>query len=74
MVVEEDRVCAIADGMVGLTGVYVDGEYGVNDGEGQDVELRLEETPNSKRDAPALRSVFAVLVLLRRWEVRLCAC
>lgn len=69
MVVKEDGVCAIADGMVGLTGVDVYREYGMNDCEGQDVKLRLEKVPNSKRDAPALSSLFAVRVLLRRWEV-----
>lgn len=69
MVVKEDGVCAIADGMVGLTGMDVYGEYGMDDCEGQDVKLRLEKVPNSKRDAPALSSLFAVQVLLCGWEV-----
>lgn len=64
MVVEEDGVCAIAYGMIGLTGVNVYGEYCMNDYEGQDVKLRLEKVPNSKCDAPALSSLFAFLVLL----------
>jgi len=34
MVVEEDGVCAVADGMVGLACMDVDGEYCVDDCEG----------------------------------------
>lgn len=74
VVVKEDGVCAIADGMVSLAGMDVYGEYGMNDCEGQDVKLRLEKVPNSKRDAPALSSLFASQVLLRGREVRLRQC
>lgn len=74
MMVEEDGVCAIADGMVCLAGVDIDGEYGMDNCEGQDVKLRLEKVPNSKCDAPALGSLFAFLVLFCRWEVWLCTC
>lgn len=74
MMVEEDGVCAIADGMVGLAGMDVDGKYRVYDCKGQDVKLRLEKVPNPKRDAPALSSLLAVLILLSGWEVWLCAC
>ena len=34
MVVEEDGVSAIADGMVGLAGVDIDREYGMDNCEG----------------------------------------
>jgi hypothetical protein len=74
VVVKEDGVCAVADGMVGLAGVDVYREYCVNDCEGQDVKLGLEEVPGPKRDSPALSSFLALLVLLRRREVWLCAC
>lgn len=74
MVVEEDGVCTIADGMVGLAGVDVDGEYGMDNCKGQDMKLRLEKVPNSECDAPALSSLFAFLIVIRRWEVWLCSC
>lgn len=74
MVVKEDGVRAVADGMVGLACMDVDGEYCMNDREGQDMKLRPEKVPDSKGDAPALSSLFAFLVLLRRREVWLHTC
>lgn len=61
MVVVEYREDAVAHGMIAATGVNVDGEDDVDNGEDEEMELLLEEVSQAKSRAPASRTGGIVL-------------
>lgn len=70
MVVEEDGVYAIADGMVGLARADVDGEYRMDDGEYEKMQLGFQELSNPKGEASVPGALlFAFLVFFRGRKV-----
>lgn len=70
MVVVEDRADAVAHGMVAATGVDVDGEDGVDDGEEKQVKLSLEKIAQTEgRTATAGTGSIVLLLGFGGWEV-----